>query len=398
MVEKILIVDDNAVNRKLLIMILEKKGYLLFEAQDGEEAVSMAREIMPDLILLDVMMPLKDGYEVCQQLKAQEQFAATPIIFLSAKTETQDKIKGLNLGGSDYMTKPFDQGEVLARVNSQLEIRRLNQNLMDANNALVEKQKHIDADLKAAGAIQQTLLPHVIPDVNSLDIAWKFLPCQDIGGDIFNVFRLDESHLAVYMLDVSGHGVPAAMVAVSVSQMLFPHAGFILKQIIASPPYYEISSPATVLEELDTLYPMERFDKYFTMSYMVLNIKTGAIVYSNAAHPHPVIVRTDGSTEFLDQGGTIIGMGGVMPFDEGRAILNPGDRLFLYTDGIPEYQDDQGNFFGEKRFFHQLIAGMGSPLFQTLDDILKGINTFGNGLAPNDDISILGIEFKGMGQ
>ncbi len=395
MAEKILIVDDNAMNRKLLIMILEKKGYILFEAQDGEAAISMATEIMPDLILLDVMMPLKDGYEVCRQLKADDKFAAIPIIFLSAKTETQDKIKGLNLGGSDYMTKPFDQGEVIARVNSQLEIRRLNYNLMEANDALVEKQKLIDADLKAAGAIQQTLLPHVMPDVETLDIAWKFLPCQDIGGDIFNVFRLDESHIAVYMLDVSGHGVPAAMVAVSVSQMLFPHVGFILKQTITPPPYYEICSPAQVLEELDILYPMERFDKYFTMSYMVLNIKTGAIVYSNAAHPHPVIVRTDGSTEFLDKGGTIIGMGGVMPFEEGRAILNPGDRLFLYTDGIPEYQDRNGHFFGEKRFFHQLVAGMKNPLSHTLDDILQGVDTFGEGLAPNDDISLLGIEFKG---
>ncbi len=395
MAEKILIVDDNAVNRKLLIMILEKKGYLLFEAQDGEVAVSMAREILPDLILLDVMMPLKDGYEVCRLLKADEQFAATPIIFLSAKTETQDKIKGLNLGGSDYMTKPFDQGEVIARVNSQLEIRRLNQHLVEANNALVEKQKLIDADLKAAGAIQQTLLPHVMPDVETLDIAWKFLPCQDIGGDIFNIFRLDESHIALYMLDVSGHGVPAAMVAVSVSQMLFPHVGFILKQTITPPPYYEISSPSQVLEGLDILYPMERFDKYFTMTYMVLNIKTGGIIYSNAAHPHPVVVRTDGTIEFLDKGGTIIGMGGVMPFEEGRVILNPGDRLFLYTDGIPEYQDLQGHFWGEKRFFHQLIAGMGSPLSHTLDDIIKGINIFGGGLPPKDDISLLGIEYKG---
>jgi DNA-binding response OmpR family regulator len=107
--EKILIVDDNIVNRKLLFGILQKEGYELLEAPDGEEAIKAAVRSLPDLILLDIMMPKKDGYEVCRELKSDNRFKAIPIVFLSAKAEVEDKIRGLELGAADYVTKPFDR-------------------------------------------------------------------------------------------------------------------------------------------------------------------------------------------------------------------------------------------------------------------------------------------------
>lgn len=395
MAEKILIVDDNLVNRKFLNRILKKQGYDLLEAKDGEEAIEIVSREMPDLILLDIMMPKKNGYEVCTELKRDSRFVNIPIIFISAKTETADKIRGLEFGGVDYVTKPFDRAEVLARVRVQLKIRDLITKLISANKDLLEKQERIDEDLEAAAGIQQSLLPSELLDIESINIAWRFMPCQSVGGDIFNVIRLDEDHLAIYMIDVSGHGVPSAMVSVSVSQVMQPRKGYLMKKTIDSPPFYEILSPAEVLNALDQEYPIERFDKFFTISYLILNTKDGTLTYSNAAHPLPVLLHKDGTLELLKEGGTIIGMDGILPFEEGKKQMNMGDRLFVYTDGIVEYTNKEGAFYGEERFYAELQRLRHRPISRVIDGIVDSMLFFGDNIDPQDDASLLGIEFMG---
>jgi len=394
MAEVVFIVDDNMVNRKLLVGILKKEGYLLLEAEDGEQALEMAFQEMPDLILLDIMMPKKDGYEVCTQLKADQKTVNIPIIFLSAKSQTEDKIKGLDLGGADYVTKPFDRGEVLARVRAQLKIARLTRELISANAELLDKQEKLDEDLQAAAGIQQSLLPKNIPEVDALKMAWRFMPCDRIGGDIFNVVRLDENHWGLYMLDVSGHGVPSALVAVSASQMLHAQHDRLLKKSTKDPPHYEIVRPSRVLETLDREFPIDRFDKYFTMSYVIIDTALNRITYSNAAHPPPVLVRKDGGLELLEEGGTIIGMDGMLPFEEGTLEIQPGDRLFLYTDGTVEYQNGEGELFGEDRFYAEISRLKDRSLEDHIDGIINGIMNFGDQIPPQDDLSLLGVEFS----
>ena len=161
--------------------------------------------------------------------------------------------------------------------------------MLKANEALSNKQKALDEDLKAAAGIQRSLLPQGSPDADILDVAWRFMPCERIGGDIFNMVQLDETHWGIYMLDVSGHGVPSALVAVSVSQTLNSQKGLLLKKTIAAPPFQQIVSPSEVLGILDKEYPIERFDKFFTISYVVLNTEDYIFRYSNAAHPPPIL-------------------------------------------------------------------------------------------------------------
>ena len=395
MSEKIFIVDDNLVNRKLLAAILKKEGYDLLEAEDGEEAIELAFREMPDLVLLDIMMPKKDGYEVCVELKGDNRTANIPIIFLSAKTQTEDKIKGLDLGGADYVTKPFDRGEVLARVKAQLKIAGLTKEVIKANEELLKKQETLDEDLQAAAGIQRSLLPKEPPDEDIVDVAWQFMPCEKIGGDIFNMVRLDENHWGIYMLDVSGHGVPSALVAVSVSQILGPQQGLLLKKTIKPPPFYEIVSPAEVLNLLDQEYPIERFNKFFTISYIVFNTEDKSIIYSNAAHPPPILLHGNGEMELLDKGGTIIGMGGLLPFEEGKKQVRAGDKLLTYTDGIVEYQNKDGEFYGDERFHRELQRLREMPISDLVDGIIDSIMDFGDNNPPQDDITLLGIEFKG---
>ncbi len=392
MKEVVLIVDDNMVNRKLLVGILKKEGYSLLEAEDGEQAIETASRELPDLILLDIMMPKKDGYDVCIQLKGDKKTDNIPIIFLSAKSQTEDKIKGLDLGGADYVTKPFDRGEVLARVKAQLKIVGLTRELISANEELLHKQEKLDEDLKAAAGIQQSLLPKNIPEMEALEMAWRFMPCDRIGGDIFNAVRLDEDHWGFYMLDVSGHGVPSALVAVSASQMLHARNDRLLKKSIETPPYYEIVRPSRVLETLDEEFPIGRFDKYFTMSYIIINTDLNRITYSNAAHPPPVLVRRDGSVELLEKGGTIIGMGGMLPFEEGTIEIQPGDRLFLYTDGTVEYQNKDGELYGDDRFFSEISRLKDRSLTEHIDGIIDAIMGFGDRFPPQDDLTLLGVE------
>lgn len=393
MAEKVLVVDDSSVNRTLLAAILTKAGFEIAEAQSGEEALAKVAEVLPDLVLLDIMMPGIDGYEVCAALKADERTAAIPVIFLSALSEAADKIKGLETGGADYVTKPFDKGEVLARVRSQLKIRNLTQRLMQTNRELMEKQRKLDEDLKAAAIIQSSLLPTRPPTFHNLTIAWRFQPCDLIGGDIFNVCQLDECHLGIYMVDVSGHGVPGAMVTVSVSQALQPESGY-LKKSQDDYPHYEIVSPVEVCRALDREYPIERFDKHFTIIYAVLNAHSGRLKYCSAAHPPPVLLRADGRIELLDRIGTFIGLDGIVPFEEDEKQLADGDRLVFYTDGVVECEDEKGVFFGQERLLALLRKLQEEPLERLLDNLLAALVGFTGAAGFRDDVSLVGIEFR----
>jgi sigma-B regulation protein RsbU (phosphoserine phosphatase) len=397
MAEKILVVEDLKLDRKLLVGMLQREGYEIVEVADGDEAANTAVREQPDLIILDIMMPNTDGYEVCEELKKDRRCANIPIIFCSAKADREDKIKGLELGAGDYVTKPFDKGEVLARVRAHLKIHKLTKELIQANEELLKRQDRLNEDLKAAAGIQRCLLPPGPPDVEFLDVAWRFMPCRSIGGDIFNILRLDENSWAIYMLDVSGHGVPSAMVAVSVSQMLQPQPGFVLKKSINQPPYYEIVKPSEVLGILNQNFPFERFDKFFTISYLLLNTRERTLTYSNAAHPPPVLVRRDNTMELLQEGGTIIGMGGKHRFKEGRRAFFPGDKFYVYTDGILEYQNRKKEFYGRDRLLKELKALNGRTVSQIIDGVIRSMTDFGGGAEPRDDVSLLGVEFKGEG-
>ena len=269
--------------------------------------------------------------------------------------------------------------------------------LRNLNNELIEKERRLDVDLKAAAEIQKSLLPQNTFVAENLEIAWKFEPCEHMGGDIFNIFQIDSEHLGIYMLDVSGHGVPAAMITVSVSQFLQQNIVHLLKDKENS----SFMAPAQVLNALDKEFPFERFNNFFTITYVIINTKSGDIIYSNAGHPYPILLRRNNTLELLNKKGPIIGMGDLnfiddrkIGFEEGQLKIKPGDKLFIYTDGIVEYQNHNKEFYGDNRFYRNLKMLKNESVHNIIDQCIRSLMEFGNNTRPQDDITLLGLELK----
>jgi phosphoserine phosphatase RsbU/P len=196
-----------------------------------------------------------------------------------------------------------------------------------------------------------------------------------------------------YLLDVSGHGISSAMVSVAVYQSMSLQTGQLIKRRLDIPPYYHIAPPAEVLASLEQQYPFERFEKFFTITYLLLDISTGHLRYSSAGHPPPLLIRQSGAMEMLPAGGTIIGLGGVVPFDEGEVLLAEGDRLFLYSDGITEHMNPASELFGEQRLKQKITTWRRSSLDQACEKVIEALHDFGQGAPLRDDATLLGVEF-----
>ena len=192
----LLVVDDNEMNRDMLSRRLAKRGYEVLVAEDGYRALEMIEEQDFDVVLLDIMMPGIDGYEVLERLRREHGPGDLPVIMATAKDESQDIVRALELGANDYVTKPFDFAVVRARVSTQVALKK-------AQQALAAAHARMKKDLEAAARIQQSFLPTGDPGIDGVRFAWRYEPCDELAGDTLNIIPLDDKHVAVYVLDVS---------------------------------------------------------------------------------------------------------------------------------------------------------------------------------------------------
>ena len=253
---------------------------------------------------------------------------------------------------------------------------------------LQNKQKLIDKDLESAAEIQKSLLPDKSPEIKHIQVAWKFEPCNQIGGDIFNIHHIDEASAGLYMLDVCGHGVPAALISVTVSQFLNSTDGLIGNNC-------ELLSPEIALNKLNHSFPFDRFDSFFSIIYMTLDLEDGWLDYSCAGHPPPILVHPDGTMEYLNQRGPVIGFGSEIVFAQTSIRLYAGDRVILYTDGLFETRNPAGNYISKSIIFDALTDHRQRPIQDMVDAVYAVIKDFRQQAAPEDDISIMGFEYAG---
>jgi sigma-B regulation protein RsbU (phosphoserine phosphatase) len=407
----ILIVDDEETNSEGLARRLQRHGYAVTAAKSGRQAIELLGERRFDLVLLDIMMPGMNGLEVLKLLRRVDSLIDLSIIMVTARGESEDIVEALELGANDYLTKPLDFPVVLARIRTQLALRRavsrvteLEQKLDARNKELeaaaaerVEANERLKRDLEAAARVQQTFLPAELPEVPGARLAWTFRPCGQLAGDFLNVFPLGERHLGLCVFDVNGHGVAAALLSVTASHLLarlsnppLPIAG----RCVQGAPEEAIVAPARVAGELSKQVSGEAAaGQTFTLLYGILGLDTREFRYVSAGHPGPVRLPWGTPPVVLEASGFPVGIG-TASYREHGIRLQPGDRLILHSDGMTEARNAEGEHFGTRRLLHALEQTRHLPLGESLPALLEHVEEWRGATPPHDDITILAAEIS----
>jgi sigma-B regulation protein RsbU (phosphoserine phosphatase) len=374
----ILIVDDTPLNIGMISGAL-KDSYKTKVATNGEKALALASaEEKPDLILLDIMMPGIDGYEVCCRLKADPATSEIPVIFLTGQTSAEDETRGFEVGAVDYVHKPFSPAVVKARVRTHILLR-------EARAQLASQLLALNTELEMARQIQLSILPHSIPKLAGLEIAAHFLPMTSVAGDFYDFIQINDKHIGILIADVSGHGLPSALIASMIQVALTGQAG-------------NASEPAKVLLGLNRALCGKFTHNFVTAAYIYADLENSLMRYAGAGHP-PVLQwrNSTGKTTQVLENGLVLGMFEDASYNALEFPLEPGDRYILYTDGILEAANSAQEQFGADRFMRfienhkHLAADRFSKRF--LDELFRwSSQTTEQG--QQDDITLLVIDFK----
>lgn len=391
--QKVLIVDDTPQNIHVLMETL-KDSYKIVAATSGAKALQLAtREPLPDLILLDVMMPEMSGYEVCERLKQDPLTEKIPVIFVTALHEAGDEEKGLELGALDFITKPFHPALVKARVRNQLELKRhrdhleievqrRTQELLDANLA---RQK-MENELGVARALQRSMLPkeRFLPQSGrGAELAAFLSPARAVGGDLYDYAMLGESKLLLVLGDVSDKGVAAALFMV--------RALTVLRSFAPS-----VDTPAELLTLVNLALCRDNDTFMFvTLACCIVDLETGAYSYSSGGHEPPLLL--DGSlASFLElETGPALGLmeEAFFPVHEGR--FPPGSTLLLYTDGVTEAEDATLAAYGTERLLDLARASAGQPPAELVERISHSVSDFVGPHEQSDDLTMMAFTISG---
>ncbi len=369
--ESVLLVDDNPTNLQVLYQTLESTGCKLLVAKDGEKALAIAAKASPDLILLDIMMPGIDGFEVCRRLKDDPALADIPVIFLSALTDTKDKVRGLQLGAVDYVSKPFQPDEVIARVNTHLTIHRLKREVEN-------KKDELENELEVVSDIQRKLLPKSLPEIAGLSLAVHYETSLYAGGDYYDIAKMPDNQWGFLVADAEGHSAPAA-VMMAMTCALF--------RSYPEPP----AEPGELVYFLNQHMCKVAEPSFVTALYIVYDANHHTLKIARAGHPPPMIYRSSEkkAIEYTCDGVFPLGIDPYEQVPVTEAELQPDDRILMYTDGVTERFNTDGKTYGEERLLRQLEADPGSQPQEQLAAIMKDVNNFANGRPADDDQALL---------
>jgi phosphoserine phosphatase RsbU/P len=374
----ILIVDDSPVNLQVLMRTLEGTGHRILVATGGKAAIEIVERARPDLILLDVMMPGIDGFEVCRAIKANPATNHIVVIFLSALGEVGDKVAGLEMGAADYITKPIQADEVIARVATHLIQQQLEREVRLSRDSL-------DRELSSAAEMQRMILPPMLPGIGSLTFEAYYQTSRYVGGDYYDVVPLPGGQCGVMIADVSGHGATSAII------MAMIRAAF---HAFPLPPV----DPPVLLHYLNDQF---RFlwgsSLLATAFYAVLDSNSRRLSMACAGHPAPLLVR-GGTVEPLQFDGTIPLLIMDMPaIPRSEQILQPGDRVLFYTDGITERENARSEMYELPRLCDVLSRSNGLSSENLLRSVIQDIEAFAAGEEAQDDQTLLLVSVSEKG-
>jgi sigma-B regulation protein RsbU (phosphoserine phosphatase) len=452
----VLIAEDSRIQAQILAKKLVEAGFDVRVAENGAVALESIRAARPSIVISDIEMPTMTGYRLCSEVKADPELRTIPFILLSTLSEPEDIIRGLDCGADNYVTKPYDPMFLISRVNSLLETplgvaedveplevnlaghhykvnsssqQVLNllvstfENAVEKNNELIRTNQELtlakeqltvwndrleelngeltrvndrmSRDLNAAARVQQSLLPASAPETIRARFAWKYKPCDELAGDFLNFFALDDRHVAVFVVDVSGHGVASSLLSVTIGRLMTPQvsASSLLVKTGDGPDEVRIVPPLEVVQELNRRFPMsEQGGLYFTIVYGVLNVETLEFRYVLAGHPQVVHAPSSRPPTLLPATGMAIGWVPELECDELSVQLEPGDRLWLYSDGVPEAMDPDHNQFGNRQLVEVIELSQRQPLDESAALLMSTVERWGHDGSLRDDVSILGLE------
>jgi len=374
----LLLVDDDPENIEIVNSILGDK-YEIRVAKNGVKALELVNtEPTPGLILLDVIMPHMDGYEVCRHLKTDSKTRDIPVIFLTGKTDVADETRGFEVGAVDYIHKPFSPPIVTARVRTHLMLR-------DAHETVAQQLSVMNSELEMARQVQLSILPSEIPELSGLEIAARYLPMRSVAGDFYDFLVVDDKHLGILIADVSGHGLPSALIASMLQSSLAwqsPHA----------------SDPGEVLSGLNRAIN-GKFERHFvTAAYLFVDLENGTWKYAGAAHP-PMLLwqpKLGRATEYVENG-LMLGPFSNASYSSVNFPMEQGDRVVLFTDGVVEAKNSSGREFGVERVRQILESKHDLRPGRFVDALLYGLSGWSEhalGSSQSDDITLLVIDFR----
>lgn len=378
---KILVVDDEPRNVRILQIQLNARGYTVYTAADGLQALDVVREEMPDLILLDINMPKMDGFEVVKQVRANEATEFIPIVMITALRDTREnRIKSIEAGADDFIEKPFDSLEVLARVRSLLRIKHYQDTLAKYNARLQE-------ELQMARSIQEILIPQDgVQELSGFRVASHCCPEMAVGGDFFDVWEIAPNRLGVFISDVMGHGVSAAFVTV------------FIKTILAEFQQQIENNPGHLLEILNTRFNdliSSRLFMFATAFCGIIDLNKGELVCANAGHSFPFLYNVQEKT-YHPVGDKNTGNGlGIWRDSVYETTHYPFDqlsRMFLYTDGVYEAKNPKGEEFTVDRLQRLVDARTEQSAAELVTSVSEAIDTFTDNCPKDDDLTLIAIE------
>jgi phosphoserine phosphatase RsbU/P len=377
---KILVIDDDPTTLVVLRKTLLEEGYEVLTAPNGAEGLAQARTFQPALIICDWIMPELDGLELCRRVKADSQLSTIFFILLTARGGVEDRVQGLDSGADDFLSKPVELSELRARIRAGLRLNRVYQ-------ALQEQKQMLEVELMEAADYVRSLLPE--PLSGTVEVDARFVPSRQLGGDCFDYYWLDPDYLAIYLLDVSGHGLGAALPSISVLNLL-------RSQSMDGVNFYQ---PNHVLRALNETFQMDdQNDKYFTIWYGVYNQAKRQLIYSSAGHPPALLIAASSDqTINIQQLKTVslpIGMMSDTKFVNQRCDIEADSTLYIFSDGIYEIMQEDDDIWGLDGFIDFLASKQELIRANGLDSILDHIKTVSLSESLEDDLSLLRITFN----
>lgn len=378
--DRIVVVDDSRLYRGVLKKTLSSAGYEVETAVDGDAGIELVTRLLPDLVVTDMDMPNVCGEEVCRRLKAQAATKMIPIIMLTA-SRTTDKITQLDAGADDYIPKSEDLSELLAKVRVFLRIKHLQDQLRVQNEQLRYENELNEQELAMAREVQRGLIPSEGGRRGRMHVAFRYLPMQWVGGDLFDVLTDPAGDTVFYISDVSGHGVSAAFVTAMIKTSVLG-----------------VTSQVTSVSELANrinaaISHLTNGARFVTAFFGQLGAHADKIQYVNAGHPPALLLRRGAAAfQMLDATGLPLGIVPDATPDVAEVPVQVGDRLFLYTDGITEAPNAEGVLFGGARFEASVLAHRHLDLETLVGNVIADLVSFCGRDTFDDDVNLVAFE------